>query len=90
MDDLFIGHIVGFDAFAYGLKVAYKLLQSENWSSLSKSAMPAMLRASVNRLLMERPTKQLEAYALEMPEITNRSGRQEVLESIINRYLVKG
>ena len=27
--------------------------------------------------------KQLEAYALELPEVTNQSGRQEVLETIL-------
>ncbi|WP_413927218.1 hypothetical protein [Clostridioides sp. ZZV14-6048] len=31
--------------------------------------------------------KDLEAYALKMPVIKNKSGRQEMLENLLNRYI---
>lgn len=91
LEDLFIGHIVGFDAFAYGLKVAYKLLQSgeleqfveERYASYTKGIGKEIVDGTAD-------FKKLEAYALDLPEITNKSGRQEVLESIINRYMLQG
>ncbi|HHT36550.1 MAG TPA: xylose isomerase [Firmicutes bacterium] len=91
LNDLFYGHIAGMDAFAYGLKVAYKLLQSgelenfieERYSSYS---------AGIGKQIVDGKAdfKTLEAYALDLPEVTNRSGRQEVLETIINRFLIRG
>ena len=58
LNDLFYGHIAGMDAFAYGLKVS-KLLQSESWKTLSKSATPATAQALASRSLTEKLTSRL-------------------------------
>lgn len=86
--DLFIGHIAGMDAYARGLKAAHGLVQSgeiedfvkERYSSYSTGIGKQIVNGEVG-------FKELEAYALENSVITNASGRQELLEAIINRYI---
>ena len=91
LNDLFYGHIAGMDAFAYGLKVAHKLLQSGELEQFIEERY-ASYRSGIGKQIVDGTAdfKQLEAYALELPEVTNQSGRQEVLETIINRYLIQG
>lgn len=91
LNDLFYGHIAGMDAFAYGLKVAHKLMQSGELEQFIEERY-ASYRSGIGKQIVDGTAdfKQLEAYALELPEVTNQSGRQEVLETIINRYLIQG
>ncbi len=91
LNDLFAAHIAGMDAFAYGLKVAHKLLQSGELEQVVAERYGSY-NAGVGKDIVEGKVgfKQLEKHALENPHITNKSGRQEVLEAIINRYLIQG
>ncbi len=88
--DLFYGHIVGMDTFAKGLKAAAKMIEdgridkfiAERYNSYS---------TGIGKDIVERKVgfKELEKYALEHDEIVNTSGRQEMLENILNSYILE-
>lgn len=88
LDDLFYAHIAGMDAFAKGLLVADKLLQdkvlenfvSERYSSFNTGIGKDIVTGKVG-------FKELEAYTLTNGEVKNKSGRQEMLENIVNQYM---
>jgi len=87
--DLFHAHIGGMDAFAAGLKIAAAIradgelarLLSERYASWDSGVGAAIEKG-------EHSLKTLEAYMLEKGEAdANTSGRQEMLENLINRYV---
>jgi xylose isomerase len=87
--DLFHAHVGGMDAFARGLKIAaairadgeFDRFVSERYSSFD-SGIGAEIEAG------QANFKTLEAYMLKKGEISpNRSGRQEMLEHLLNRYI---
>lgn len=87
--DLFHAHVGGMDAFARGLKVAAAIRADGELSSLLSqryaswdTGIGAEIESGKSNL------KTLEAYMLEKENISpNTSGRQEMLEHLINRYL---
>lgn len=87
--DLFYAHIGGMDAFARGLKIAAAIRAEGEFDRLLKeryrswdSGIGAEIEAG------KQDFKSLEAYMLEKGEITpNESGRQEMLENLLNRYI---
>lgn len=88
--DLFYSYIAGMDAFARGLKVAAKLIEdrvlidfvNERYSSYQEGIGKEIIEGKVG-------LKELEAYALEYGHTKNTSGRQELLESILNQYIIE-
>jgi len=87
--DLFHAHIGGMDAFARGLKIAaairadgeFDRFVRERYSTFD-SGIGAEIEAG------QANFKTLETYMLKKGEITpNRSGRQEMLEHLLNRYI---
>ena len=90
MEDLFIAHIGGMDAFARGLEVAHALLQDsplEDWrkqryASFSDGEGHAF--ASGTSSLLD-----LCQHAANAGEPTPRSGRQEAYENLLNQYLIR-
>ena len=87
--DLFHAHIGGMDAFARGLKIAAAIradgkldaMLSQRYSSWD-SGVGAEVEAGNHTL------ETLEAYMLDKGEISpNQSGRQELLENLVNMYL---
>lgn len=86
--DIFHGHIAGMDGFARGLKAAHALLQSGELEEFLKERY-AGYSSGIGKQIVDGTVgfKELEAHALENPPIENVSGKQEVLESIVNRYL---
>ena len=87
-DDLFIAYIVGMDTFAKGLLVADKLVSD---GALDKfvDARYASYNSGIGKKIVENATdfEELAAYALEHDQIVNHSGRQEMLEDVLNRYI---
>ncbi|MCM3587472.1 xylose isomerase [Mesobacillus maritimus] len=89
-EDLFHAHIAGMDAFAIGLKVANKLIEDkvldnfieERYSSFTKGIGLDIVEGKTN-------FRELEAYALQLTEIKNTSGRTERLKALINQYLLE-
>lgn len=89
-EDLFHAHIAGMDAFAIGLKVANKLIEDkvldgfieDRYSSYSNGIGLEIAEGRTN-------FRKLEAYALQLTEIKNTSGRTERLKALVNQYLLE-
>lgn len=89
--DLFYAHIGGMDAFARGLKIAAAIradqaienLVTDRYSSWDSDLGQKIESGAVG-------LKELEAIMLEKGDCSaNKSGRQELLENIVNRYMDK-
>lgn len=87
--DLFHAHIGGMDAFARGLKIAAAIradgelgdFVAQRYDSWNQGIGADVERGKANFATLEQ-------YMLEKGEITaNSSGRQEMLEHLINRYI---
>ncbi|MDR2344562.1 MAG: xylose isomerase [Planctomycetaceae bacterium] len=86
--DLFYAHIGGMDTFALGLKIATDIRQKGEIANLLEqryeswdSGIGAEIEAG------KHDFKSLEKYMLKKGKIDpNTSGRQELLENIVNRY----
>jgi len=87
--DLFHAHIGGMDAFARGLKIAAAIRADGQLEKIVKdrySSWDAGIGARIEGNLED--FKSLEAYMLKKGEVApNQSGRQEMLENLINSYL---
>lgn len=87
--DLFYAHIGSMDAFAKGLKVAAAIRSDEALSSVIKDRYKSW-DAGIGAQIESGSVgfSELEAYMLEKGEVEdNSSGRQEMLENLVNRYL---
>lgn len=89
-DDLFYAYIAGMDAFARGLKVAARLIEDRVFEDF-KANRYASYQDGIGKDIIESKVgfKELEAYALEHGITPNVSGRQELLESILNQYIME-
>lgn len=87
--DLFHAHVGGMDAFAKGLKVAAAIRADGEFDAFVKerySSWDTGIGAEIES--GKADFKRLEAYMLEKGDIApNRSGRQEMLEHLFNRYM---
>jgi xylose isomerase len=87
--DLFYAHIGSMDAFAKGLKVAAAIRADrglDDFIANRYSTWDEGIGAKIES--GQVGFAELEAYMLEKGEVTpNTSGRQELLENLINRYL---
>mgnify|MGYP000105811106 CR=1 FL=1 len=89
-EDLFLAHIAGMDAFAAGLRVAAALWEDrvleDNLERRYRSYKEGIGKKIVNG---EVGLEELQEYILNKKEIAaNEPGRQELLEAIINQYLL--
>jgi len=87
--DLFHAHVGGMDAFARGLKIAAAMRADGEFDGFIKdrySSWDTGIGADIESGKADFTA--LEAYMLEKGEIAaNTSGRQEMLEHLVNRYL---
>jgi xylose isomerase len=87
--DLFYAHVGGMDAFARGLKIAAAIRADGELAGFVKdrySSWDSGIGAEIEG--GKANFKSLEAYMLKKGEAApNQSGRQEMLEHLINRYL---
>jgi xylose isomerase len=86
--DLFHAHIGGMDAFARGLKIAHAIIEDGRLDGFIKqrystfdSGIGAQIEAGTVGFA------ELEAHALKAGEPLIASGRQEMLENLVNDYL---
>ena len=87
-EDLFYAHIGGMDVFAKALlsaeiilnKSEYKKIRADRYASFDSGKGAAFEQGHLS-------LEDLRAYAIENGEPEVRSGRQEYLENLINRYL---
>lgn len=88
--DLFIAYIEGMDTFAKGLLVANQLIQDQALENFAEERYESYT-IGIGKDIIEGNTdfEKLSAYALENDIIKVKSGRQEMLEGILNRYIYK-
>lgn len=89
-EDLFYAHIAGMDTFAVGAKVAQRLIEdkvldnfiADRYSSYSEG---------IGLEIVEGKTDfhKLEKHALQLEKIENKSGRQEQLKAVLNKYILE-
>jgi xylose isomerase len=87
-DDLFIAYIAGMDTFAKGLLVADKLLSDGVLENFIDNRYKSWTEG-VGKDIVEGKMdfESLASYALDNDKIELESGRQEMLEDIVNRYI---
>jgi xylose isomerase len=87
--DLFHAHVGGMDAFARGLKIAAAIRAEGEFAKFVKdrySSFDSGIGAEIEA--GKTDFNKLEKYMMEKGNITpNKSGRQEMLENLFNRYL---
>jgi xylose isomerase len=88
-EDLFYAHIGGMDAFARGLEIAHAILEDGRIQAVVDARYAGWQGKFGQKILHE--TKSLadcEDHVLRHGEPTLTSGRQELLENIINEYIL--
>ncbi len=87
--DMFYAHIAGMDAFAQGFKIAQKIVEDGKIDKFVADRY-ASYRTGIGKDIVEGKVgfKELEAYTLENGEPEIVSGRQEMLESLLNQYIL--
>ncbi|MFV1994216.1 MAG: xylose isomerase [Verrucomicrobiales bacterium] len=86
--DLFHAHIGGMDAFARGLRIADAILEDRRLEGFVKEryrSFESGIGASIEK--GEVGLEELETHALGSPEPGMESGRQEMLENLINEFI---
>ena len=89
-EDLFIAHIAGMDTYAAGLKIAAKLWEDKVFENQLNKRYRSYQEGIGKKIVNEEVGFiELEKYILNKQELdTNESGQQELLESIINQYIL--
>lgn len=87
-DDIFLAHIAGMDAYARGLKIAHALLAGGELEAFVKDRYAGWASGIGAKIVEGRVGfEELEQHSLSQGEIALESGRRELLESIVNRYI---
>ncbi|HJV18102.1 MAG TPA: xylose isomerase [Bacillales bacterium] len=89
-EDLFHAHIAGMDSFAIGLLVANRLIEDKVFDNFIVDRYSSFT-TGIGKDIVEGKANfhSLEAHALTLGEIKNKSGREERLKSILNQYLLE-
>ena len=86
--DLFHAHIGGMDAFARGLKIAHNIVQDGRLDEFVKERY-ASFDSGIGKKIEQGKVgfAELEKHALGLNEATLGSGRQEMLENLLNDFI---
>ena len=90
LDDIFYSYIAGMDTFALGLRIAVKLIEDGRIDKFVEDRYASWNTGIGADIIAGKVTMEdLEKYALEKGEVTDSlsSGRQEMLESILNSIM---
>ena len=87
-EDLFHAHIGGMDTFARGLKIAHQIIEDGALSNFVDQRY-ASYKKGIGRKIMRGQTSfaELEQYIHDNGEPAKISGREEMLENIVNSYI---
>ncbi|MBK1855897.1 xylose isomerase [Verrucomicrobiaceae bacterium 5K15] len=88
-EDLFHAHIGGMDVFARGLKIAHKIIEDGRMDAFITerySSYDSGIGAEIESGSTSLDSLDAHAQSIDPPQLS--SGRQEMLENIINDYLV--
>ena len=88
LEDIFIGHIHAMDTLARGLLIANDILQNSDYTNL-KIQRYKSFNHSKGLLFSEKKLslKELASLASNKKDPNTTSGKQELFESIINKYI---
>ena len=90
-EDIFYSYIAGMDTFALGLRAAVKLIEDGRVDKFVEERYASWTTGIGKDIIDGKATMEdLEKYALEKGEVTDSlgSGRQEMLESILNQVIM--
>lgn len=88
LEDIFIAHIGGMDAFARALLVAADVLQHSDYLKLRKERYASFDQGDGELFETGKLTlEDLRTYALKHGEPQTRSGKQELFECILNQHI---
>jgi xylose isomerase len=88
LEDLFYGHIGGMDVFARALLTAEKILNTSEYKKIRADRYASFDSGKGAEFEQGKLTlEDLREYAIANGEPETRSGRQEYLENLINRYI---
>lgn len=88
LEDLFHAHIGGVDSFARALITADAILQKSDYKKRRQERYSSYDSAEAKAFEAGQSTlEELRAYAIKNGEPATRSGKQELIENIINNYL---
>ena len=87
-EDIVYGYISGMDTFALGLIKAYELIEDGRIDQFIKERY-ASFETGIGKAIVsgQATLEDLEEYTLKNGEVKTESGRQELLESIVNSVL---
>ncbi len=86
--DLFYAHVSGMDTFARGLIAAHHIMDDGVLDSFLKKRYASYTDGMGKQIMNGRETfETLEQYVMQKGEPTLKSGRQEMLESILHSYV---
>jgi xylose isomerase len=87
-EDLFYAHIGAMDTFARGLKIAAKMIKDGKFKKTLKARYAGWDTGIGKKIEKGKVTfGQLEQYTLKKGEPKLQSGRQELLENLLNEYI---
>lgn len=88
-EDLFKAHIVGMDSYAFGLRVAHRLIEDKVFENIISSRYGSFTEG-IGKEIVEGKTnfKSLSDYALALPKIKNESAQLEVIKATLNQYIL--
>ena len=90
-EDLFLAHIGGMDTYARALLIAQRLIKDKALSKPLADRYAGYRRGMGRKVLQGKATlTQLESWAIKQGEPERRSGRQEMLENVLNQYIAEG
>lgn len=86
--DIFHAHIGGMDAFARGLKIAHRIVEDGELDRFVQNRYASFCSGIGETVTSGRATLEtLEKHALSLGGVIPSSGRQEMLENLINDYM---
>ena len=89
-EDIFYSYIAGMDTFALGLRIAVKMIEDGRIDKFVEDRYASWNEGIGADIISGKATMaDLEKYALEKGEVTDSlsSGRQELLESVMNQIM---
>jgi xylose isomerase len=91
LEDLFIAHIGGMDAFARGLVIADRIITDKRYPDLKEGRYASFDSGAGKRFEQgELSLVDLRDIAAKSPEPEQVSGKQELVENLINDAIVRG
>ena len=86
--DLFHAHIGGMDSFARGLKIAHRIIKDGALDKFISARYDTYKRGIGKKIMIGKTNfEELERFVIDNGEPKKRSGREEMLENIINSYI---